>query len=135
MADLRNCVPDDPCLPCRADSDAYASPVGREGAALERIARDVLIGNEFHSPAAAMLGLVDAILAAGWRPPARLVETDEQLVADVPDRAIVLSAAGTIACRFDYGTGVVFGDDRPFPWGSLQLPGTVLWEPEVSDHA
>lgn len=73
----------------------------------------------------------DAILGAGWRPPARVIETVEQLVADVPDRAIVLSAAGTIACRFDYGTGVVFGDDRPFPWTTLQLPAAVLWEPEV----
>lgn len=66
---------------------------------------------------------------AGWRPPVKVIETDEDLATEVPDGSIVRSKAGTIACRFDYGTGVVFGDDRPFPWGSLQLPVTVLWSP------
>ena len=56
------------------------------------------------------------------------VESAEQLNA-VPRGAIVRSASGTIACRFDATRGVVFGDDRSFPWAKLALPVRVLWTP------
>ncbi|MGE2733825.1 hypothetical protein [Mycolicibacterium vaccae] len=54
------------------------------------------------------------------------VETDAELEL-VPRGSVVRSDAGTIACRFDGRNGVVFGDDRPFPWHKLSLPVTVLW--------
>lgn len=48
----------------------------------------------------------------------------------VPWSAVVRSDAGTIACRFDANNGVVFGDDRPFPWLKLALPAQVIWRPD-----
>lgn len=56
------------------------------------------------------------------------VTTPEQLAA-VPVGAIVRSAAGTIACRYDATRGVIFGDDRSFPWHKLHLPCRILWQP------
>ncbi|WP_299091895.1 hypothetical protein [uncultured Microbacterium sp.] len=59
----------------------------------------------------------------------RLADSEISTVAqlqDVPIGTIVRSAAGTIASRFDQDNGVVFGDDRPFPWEMLQLPVTVV---------
>lgn len=61
------------------------------------------------------------------------ITTIPQLEA-VPVGHVVRSAAGTIAARFDHDRGVVFGDNRPFPWTDLGLPVTVLWplpEPTV----
>lgn len=43
-----------------------------------------------------------------------------------PRGTVVRSAAGTIASRFDDVHGVLFGDDRPFPWNYLELPAVVL---------
>jgi hypothetical protein len=71
--------------------------------------------------------LTKAILAAGWREPARTVSTIEELGA-LPAGVIVHSADGTIACRHHSGVGVVFGDERPFRWDVLSLPLTVLFE-------
>lgn len=47
----------------------------------------------------------------------------------VPSGSVVRSSAGTIACRFDGRNGVVFGDERPFPWHKLALPAEVIWDP------
>ena len=54
------------------------------------------------------------------------ITTTTQLEA-LPVGHVVRSAAGTIAARFDQDRGVVFGDNRPFPWIALELPATVLW--------
>jgi hypothetical protein len=51
-------------------------------------------------------------------------------LAAVPRGAIVRSAKGTIACRYDELLGVVFGDERPFDWNRLSVPATLLWEPK-----
>lgn len=59
----------------------------------------------------------------------RVVETAEELEA-LPHRVIVESSAGSIAARFDDEHGVIFGDDRPFPWMRLALPVTVLRMPK-----
>lgn len=72
--------------------------------------------------------LAGAILAAGWRPPAQVIETAEDLAA-VERGTIVHNSDGTIACRFDEQYGVVFGDDRPFPWSILTPPVFVVWSP------
>lgn len=52
---------------------------------------------------------------------------------DAPVRSVVFNHAdGTIAARFDERHGVVFGDDRPFPWDVLRGPLTLLWHPDDS---
>lgn len=71
--------------------------------------------------------IADAILAAGYRKP-RVVTTARELEA-VPRGVVLRSKAGTIAARFDAVNGVVFGDDRPFPWGIVDLPAVVLYDP------
>jgi len=40
---------------------------------LERMAREVLASKQFHAPATTAFALIDAILAAGWQPPAEPV--------------------------------------------------------------
>jgi hypothetical protein len=59
---------------------------------------------------------------------ARQITTVEQLDA-VPIGGVVRSELGSIACRFDETRGVVFGDDRPFPWQALSRPALLLWHP------
>ena len=66
-----------------------------------------------------------AALAKGWRPPARVITTLDDLLS-LPVGAVVRSSAGTIACRADLAHGVVFGDERPFSWVLLALPATVI---------
>ena len=41
---------------------------------LERIARELMAGRQFYSPATTCLALVDAILDAGWQPPPAVAE-------------------------------------------------------------
>ena len=84
--------------------------------------------------------VADAIIAAGWRPPARVVTTVEELDA---------LAMGTVIMEGDHGTpddtGWGFktmpGVFHRFPDGwhvvagigehASDLPATVLWEPET----
>lgn len=79
--------------------------------------------------AARSRGTVEQILSAGWRPPAPVLTTPEDMES-VPIAGIVRTSAGTIACRLDRDRGVLFGDDRPIPWEKLRLPATLLWSPE-----
>lgn len=72
--------------------------------------------------------IANAILAAGYRRP-REVTTAAELDA-LPVGSVVRSSAGTIACKCEATRGVVFGDDRSFPWLKLATPATVLHEPE-----
>lgn len=55
--------------------------------------------------------------------------TTEAARQALPVGIVVRSASGTIACRYDTGRGVCFGDARTFPWDSLTLPCTVLYDP------
>jgi len=71
--------------------------------------------------------IADRVIAAGFRKP-RLVTTAMELEA-VPRGVVLRSKAGTIAARFDALSGVVFGNERPFPWGVLDLPAVVLYDP------
>lgn len=68
------------------------------------------------------------ITAAGYAR-RRLIATVDELEA-LPPGVVVATSGGTIAARFDDQHGVVFGDDRPFPWHVLEVefPATVLWE-------
>lgn len=60
---------------------------------------------------------------------ARTISTVEELDR-LPIGVVVRSAEGSIACRFDATRGVVFGDERPFPWLRLALTARVLWTPD-----
>lgn len=61
---------------------------------------------------------------------ARTTITTVEELDRLPVGVVVRSAEGTIACRFDATRGVVFGDDRPFPWLRLALTARVLWTPD-----
>ena len=74
----------------------------------------------------------DAIIAAGWRPPARTVTTVEERAAVRRD-TVVRSASGTIACRHDKWNAVSLGVGAPFDWTVLALPLTVIYEPEEGE--
>lgn len=60
-----------------------------------------------------------------------LTSVDGQINQDalmtVPAGTVVRAVDGTIACRYDETRGVVFGDERPFPWTVLRAPAVVLW--------
>lgn len=62
--------------------------------------------------------------------------TDEQIDQDarmtVPAGTVVHAADGTIACRYDETRGVVFGDERSFPWRVLNAPAVVLWPRDLA---
>ena len=75
----------------------------------------------------------DAIIRAGWRPPARTVTTVEQLDALPVGSIVVRSASGTIACRYDKWNAVALGVGAPFDWTVLALPLTVIYEPEEGE--
>jgi len=65
------------------------------------------------------------------------VRTVDELNA-LPVGAVVISEAGTIACRFDERKFVCFGDERPGEaWSLLALPARVLYRPAAlggGDH-
>lgn len=71
--------------------------------------------------------IADAVLAAGWRPPARVATTVEELDA-LPELAVIRDSEGTVA---ELAFGMWFSSDgRVF---GLRLPATVLWEPEEGE--
>ena len=77
----------------------------------------------------------EAHQAAAWREACTL-RTAEQLEA-LPPETVIKTEGGSIACRHYTGVGVVFGDDRPFPWTSslvTELPGVVMWHPNWADQ-
>ncbi len=89
-----------------------------------------------------MLEIVRETLAAWWphQSPSRRRETanhvldrlhpmviDEAGRAAVPHGSVVMSAAGTLAGRFDEHRALLLGDERPVPWSDLTLPLLVLW--------
>ncbi|MBF6416931.1 hypothetical protein [Nocardia cyriacigeorgica] len=76
----------------------------------------------------------DAAIAAGWRPPSRVIETAEELEA-LPIGAAVLDAFAAVCTRVHTDpvigwvratSAVGGGQHRHRPY----LPATVLWEPE-----
>lgn len=71
--------------------------------------------------------LAEAIRRLAWVTP-RVLATAEELWS-VPIGTVVRTAVGTIACRYDNTRGVVFGDNRTFPWTALAVPAEMLWHP------
>jgi len=81
-------------------------------------------------------GLAAAVIAAGWRPPARRIETVEELDA-LPDMAIIRDCLGNVleAAVHDqdgliewWATG---SDDDDYP---VTFPAWVVWEPGDGDE-
>lgn len=79
--------------------------------------------------------LADAILAAGFRPPARTVTTVEELDA-LPDRSVIVAADCAILQCVGSGQpdwdGNVWQDEESRWLGStdIDLPATVIYEPK-----
>ena len=71
-----------------------------------------------------------AIIAAGWRPPARVVATREELEA-LPEESIILDA-GVPAYLLD-GLWSYPADQSDYEAGEIKLPVTVLYEPEEGE--
>ena len=83
-----------------------------------------MLGGSLHAAEVAQ-----RLTACGWQR-AHVIEDQEEL-QQLPRGVVVRAKDGTIAARFDSEYGVVFGDDRPFPWSVLQAPAVVLWEAEA----
>lgn len=79
--------------------------------------------------------IADIILAAGWRPPARIIDTDEELDG-LRYRTVVMDRHGFIHQKFANNWQEI-GDFDPIA-GSLStvcdLPVTVIWEPGDDDE-
>ena len=95
-----------------------------------------------HEPLGIDYAVADAILAAGWRPPARIVTTVEELDALAVGTVVMEGDHGTpddtgwgfktmpgVFHRFPDGWHVVAGHGERAP----DLPATVLWEPEEAE--
>lgn len=70
-----------------------------------------------------------AILAAGWRPPARTITTVEEAEA-LPEGTVVLDSEGAALAE---RVGCLWWYTDPYGPGSLALPATVLYEPKEGE--
>ena len=91
------------------------SPVNDEGDTLDDSYWDVMPKVEM---------IADAIIAAGWRPPVRVVTTVEELDA-LPEGSVIMEDGGRAYLKTGLG---VWEPDGP-TW-TLDLPATVLYEPK-----
>ena len=103
---------------------------------LAQIIYDTLNGQygDFNMPDDA----AEAILEAGWRPPARVVTTVEELDV-LHDRTFIMAADYTtlqcVRSGQPDGNGTVWRDEQECWLGSayVDLPATVLYEPEEDE--
>ena len=63
--------------------------------------------------------------------PAIQAVVSKQQLMELPVATIVRAFDGTVACRATVELGVVFGDERTFPWKILPLPVLIMPLPEV----
>ena len=74
-----------------------------------------------------------AILAAGWRPPARVVTTVEELDA-LPVGSVVRDVERTALCeKWDGNMWADVAYEYTLSSSSIHLPTTVLYEPEEGE--
>jgi hypothetical protein len=71
---------------------------------------------------------VDAILAEGWRPPAREITTPAERDA-LPVGTLVRSDDGFVAVRVNAHSGEVPGRSSRYPWDCIVLPVTAVYVP------
>ena len=75
----------------------------------------------------------DAILEAGWRPPARTVTTVEELDA-LPVGSIVRDVErAALDEKWDDNMWAEVAYEYTFSSSSIHTPATVLWEPEEGE--
>ena len=83
-----------------------------------------------HEPVDADYATADAILAAGWRPPARVVTTVEELDA-LPVGSIVRDVErAALDEKWDDDTWAEAGYEYTFSSRSIHLPAAVIYDPE-----
>ena len=73
-------------------------------------------------------GYADAVVAAGWRPPPRLI-TDPAELGDLPDGAVILDPLGVPRQRA--GSLWVAAAGGSLTPDQVPLPGTVLHTPQA----
>ena len=77
----------------------------------------------------------EAILAAGWRPPARVIETYDtvQGLEMLPTNTVIRDNEGIVYERC-YTTWRVPDSQCPYDSVEVALPATVLWQPEENPN-
>ena len=86
-----------------------------------------------HEPLGIDYAAADAILAAGWRPPARTVTTVEELDA-LPVGSIVRDVErSALDEKWDDNLWAEVAYESTFSSSSIHTPATVLWEPEEAE--
>ena len=88
-----------------------------------------------HEPVDADYAMSDAIIAAGWRPPARTVTTVEELDA-LPDMTVILEIGRNwrfVFRKLGDNYWVADGIEDAYPAMDIKLPATVLYEPEETE--
>lgn len=93
-----------------------------------------LIGK--HTGTAHSRPVADAILAAGWRPPARVVATIDEVLALPPGTRLLSQVTGHVWwMRHDRhlweGSGGAYS--RPLDFVAYEAPLTVIWHPDGGD--
>lgn len=106
------------------------------GADMGADSKNVWVEQEMHN-----LHLAEALakaarehIAAGWRPPARKIETVEELEA-LADETVIRNQFGDVFQTFPDAGGMLFWlGDETFLKSSVRLPAIVLWEPGDGDE-
>jgi hypothetical protein len=76
----------------------------------------------------------DAVLAAGWRPPARVIETAEQLASVTAPGTLLVDDWGSPWERGRMDVWYPLSGRRPDAPHRIVLPATVQWEPKAGDR-
>lgn len=124
-------VPIQQCPVC-GSTRIWLERTSSEGAAEEKTQLQVRLQGEPDRPEAPWVLTVEGrvgpqlLQMLSGRATQLVLASDEDLAA-VAVGTVVRAADGTIAARYDQERGVVFGDERPFPWSALRAPAVVLW--------
>ncbi|OCK13485.1 hypothetical protein [Cutibacterium avidum] len=80
--------------------------------------------------------IADAVLAAGWRPPARKIETVEELDALPLGTAVQTPNGAVFVADWRSEGALIWLVSEGDGWTSeeMELPATVLWEPGDDDE-
>lgn len=97
-------------------------------------ARDELAGiidDRWHGYGYNPTGAAEAILAAGWRPPARVITTREEL-NKLTEGVVIIDRDGDVVIADPGPEDVWFrqiDETWPLSAGTIALPATVLYDP------
>jgi hypothetical protein len=76
--------------------------------------------------------VADAVIAAGWRPPARVIETAEDL--DLPAGTLIVDSWLTAHRRDSDGHWMALSGPHAEAPTRIILPATVEWEPKANNR-